>query len=43
MTRILETSPGMAVGGEPPPNRGDRNLNPPEIGFLALLLEDLRA
>lgn len=26
----------------PPLNPGDRNLNPPEIGFLALLLEDLR-
>lgn len=26
----------------PPLNRGDRNLNPPEIGFFALLREDLR-
>ena len=26
----------------PPLNRGDRNLNPPGIGFLALLREDLR-
>jgi serine O-acetyltransferase len=26
----------------PPLNRGDRNLNPPEISFLALLREDLR-
>jgi serine O-acetyltransferase len=26
----------------PPLNRGDKNLNPPGIGFLALLREDLR-
>ncbi|WP_165073803.1 serine O-acetyltransferase [Paludisphaera rhizosphaerae] len=26
----------------PPLNPGDRNLNPPEIGFIALLREDLR-
>jgi serine O-acetyltransferase len=28
--------------GLPPLNPGDRNLNPPGIGFLALVLEDLR-
>lgn len=28
--------------GLPPLNRGDKNLNPPGIGFLALLREDLR-
>ena len=30
------------AAGPPPPNRGDRNLNPPGIGLLALLREDLR-
>lgn len=34
---------GRVARPEPPPlNRGDRNLNPPEIGFFALLREDLR-
>jgi serine O-acetyltransferase len=42
ITRPSETLPGQAVGGAPPPNRGDRNLNPPGIRFLALLREDLR-
>jgi len=43
MTRILEHSLPTSVADEPPPlNRGDRNLNPPGIGFLALLREDLR-
>jgi serine O-acetyltransferase len=28
--------------GLPPLNRGDRNLNPPGVGLLALLREDLR-
>ena len=42
MTRLLETPPGQEVGGPPPLNRGDRNRNPPGIGFIALLREDLR-
>ena len=28
--------------GLPPLNRGDKNLNPPDIGFLGLLREDLK-
>ncbi len=31
----------LAEQSLPPLNRGDRNLNPPDIGFLALLREDL--
>lgn len=36
--RGVEASPKV----QPPPNRGDRNNNPPGIGFLRLLLEDYR-
>jgi serine O-acetyltransferase len=32
----------MARAAIPPPNRGEHNLNPPGIGLLALLREDLR-
>jgi serine O-acetyltransferase len=42
MTQATEAA--VATPGEAPPalNRGDRNLNPPGIGFLALLREDLK-
>ena len=48
MTPILESpriqaeSPPAAADRVSPVNRGDRNLNPAGIGFLALLREDLR-
>jgi len=42
MTRTVEPSPGPTAGEPPAPNRGDRDLNPPGIGLLALLREDLR-
>jgi serine O-acetyltransferase len=44
MTPSLESLPPTAVADDQPPplNRGDRNLNPAGIGFLALLREDLR-
>jgi serine O-acetyltransferase len=42
MIPILESPPAPAVDRTLPPNRGDRNLNPPGIGLLALLREDLR-
>ena len=35
---ITETTPAQIA----PLNRGDRNLNPPGLGFFALLREDLR-
>jgi serine O-acetyltransferase len=42
----MTTASGPAVEARldeaPPPNRGDRNMNPPGIGLLALLREDLR-
>ena len=40
--------PGLVANGEgdlealPPLNKGDKNQNPPEIGLLALVREDLR-
>jgi serine O-acetyltransferase len=42
MTQATEAA--VATPGEAPPalNRGDRNLNPPGIGFFALLREDLK-
>jgi serine O-acetyltransferase len=44
MIRPLESprAPAMASDLLPPPNRGDRNLNPAGIGLFALLREDLR-
>jgi serine O-acetyltransferase len=44
MTRSLESPLPTALADDLPPplNRGDRNLNPAGIGFLALLREDLR-
>jgi serine O-acetyltransferase len=44
MTRILDPppAPSLAADSLPPLNKGDRNLNPSGIGFLALLREDLR-
>jgi serine O-acetyltransferase len=40
----LDDQPRTAGAADaiPPPNRGDRNLNPQGIGLLALLREDLR-
>jgi serine O-acetyltransferase len=42
MTRTLESAPAGAPDQPPPLSRGDRDGNPPGIGFLALLREDLR-
>jgi serine O-acetyltransferase len=45
MTPLLDTQPcppATTADAIPPPNRGDRNLNPQGIGLLALLREDLR-
>lgn len=42
MTRVAEGPVAATTGEAPPsPHRGDRNNNPPGIGFLALLREDL--
>jgi serine O-acetyltransferase len=41
MTRVLHAPDGVATA-ESPLGRGDRNANPPGIGLLALLREDLR-
>jgi serine O-acetyltransferase len=40
--QIPTESPALTVDPVPSKNRGDRNLNPAGIGFLALLGEDLR-
>ena len=42
MTQVDDDVADATAGGSPPLNRGDRNLNPPGIGFLGLLREDLR-
>ena len=42
MTQVDDGVADATDGGRSPLNRGDRNLNPPGIGFLELLLEDLR-
>lgn len=45
MTPTVETEvrpASSSASGPPPPNRGDTNLNPTGIGFLALLREDFR-
>ncbi|CAN5904397.1 hypothetical protein BH23PLA1_BH23PLA1_00080 [soil metagenome] len=42
MTVAASEEIGSEAGALPPLNRGDRNLNPPGIGFLSLLREDLR-
>jgi serine O-acetyltransferase len=42
MTRIDEGPAGTSTGGAGPLNAGDRDRNPPGIGFLELLREDLR-
>jgi serine O-acetyltransferase len=42
MTCTLEPEPAQARDRPPPLSRGDGNGNPPGIGFLALLREDLR-
>ena len=42
MTRVDDGVARATADGPPPLNHGDRNLNPPGIGFLALLREDLR-
>lgn len=45
VNHAIATAPRPGARGEesdPPLNPGDKNLNPPGIGFLALLREDLR-
>ena len=42
MTRVDDGVADATAEGSPPLSRGDRNLNPPGIGFLALLREDLK-
>jgi serine O-acetyltransferase len=41
MTQVLHARDGVMTG-EPPLGLGDRNANPPGIGLIALLREDLR-
>ena len=42
MTQVSESVAEASAEGSPPLNRGDKDGNPPGIGFLALLREDLR-
>jgi serine O-acetyltransferase len=42
MTQVDDGVADATAEGSPPLNRGDHNLNPPGIGFLELLREDLR-
>ena len=42
MRRVDDGVADATAEGSPPLSRGDCNLNPPGIGFLELLLEDLR-
>jgi serine O-acetyltransferase len=42
MTQVSEGIAQAPISASPPLSRGDKNGNPPGIGFLALLREDLR-